>query len=117
MIQGVQTLDCTKYFGYLSERSNGEEIPEECIVCLSSTRCMLRGLETDAIEFEETDKDHSKEVGVNRYGAILQHQHLPPLESLLTSSRSICRNPATHSATRHRVPFGRNLARWRWIKL
>lgn len=33
---------CTHYFGYLSERSSKEKIPEECITCGNIVQCMLK---------------------------------------------------------------------------
>ena len=33
---------CTHTFGYLSQRSSKEKIPEECMVCESIVQCMLR---------------------------------------------------------------------------
>jgi len=33
---------CTHYFGYLSERTSKEKIPEECITCENIVQCMLK---------------------------------------------------------------------------
>jgi hypothetical protein len=35
---------CTRHFGYLSERSNKEKIPEECITCTDIVNCMLKAV-------------------------------------------------------------------------
>lgn len=35
---------CTHYFGYLSQRSSKEEMPEECIVCEQIVPCMLKAV-------------------------------------------------------------------------
>lgn len=32
---------CPNTFGYLSERSNGREVPEECMMCQKLISCML----------------------------------------------------------------------------
>ena len=32
---------CPHYLGYLSERSKGEEISEECMICEETIECML----------------------------------------------------------------------------
>ena len=37
----AQPSDCRRFFGYLSERSKGVEIPEECVACPKSIDCML----------------------------------------------------------------------------
>jgi hypothetical protein len=33
---------CAHHFGYLSERSNREKIPEDCMVCEKMLDCMVR---------------------------------------------------------------------------
>jgi hypothetical protein len=33
---------CTHNFGYLSQRSSKEKIPEECMVCENIVQCMLK---------------------------------------------------------------------------
>lgn len=33
--------ECPYYFGYLNQRSKGEEIPEECLTCKKIVQCML----------------------------------------------------------------------------
>jgi len=37
-----KTQGCAHHFGYLSERSTKEKIPEECIVCEDIVQCMLK---------------------------------------------------------------------------
>jgi len=37
---------CTHHFGYLSERSNKEQIPEECMVCENILDCMLKSVKS-----------------------------------------------------------------------
>jgi hypothetical protein len=40
---------CSRHFGYLSERSSKEKIPEECVTCTEIVNCMLKEIkkETD----------------------------------------------------------------------
>jgi hypothetical protein len=42
----IQTVsektECKHYFGYLSQRSSKEGVPEECIVCEKIVQCMLK---------------------------------------------------------------------------
>ncbi|MEM3695378.1 MAG: hypothetical protein QXJ11_05405 [Candidatus Bathyarchaeia archaeon] len=33
---------CTYHFGYLSQRSTKEKIPEECMMCEKIVQCMLQ---------------------------------------------------------------------------
>jgi len=33
---------CAHHFGYLSERSTKEKIPEECMICENIVQCMLK---------------------------------------------------------------------------
>jgi DNA-directed RNA polymerase subunit RPC12/RpoP len=33
---------CNYHLGYLSERAQNEQIPEECLVCQNTVECMLR---------------------------------------------------------------------------
>ena len=33
---------CAHHFGYLSERSKNENIPDECVVCENIVKCMLK---------------------------------------------------------------------------
>lgn len=56
---------------------------------------MLQSLKTAVRSVKETDERHPKGAGIHRYGAALQSQHLPPLESLLISPESI--RQSTHS--------------------
>jgi hypothetical protein len=42
-LQPAKTL-CTHHFGYLSERSNKEKIPEECMACAEIVNCMLKAV-------------------------------------------------------------------------
>jgi len=35
---------CTHHFGYLSERSSKERIPEECMACAEIVNCMLKAV-------------------------------------------------------------------------
>ncbi|MGD0643545.1 MAG: hypothetical protein ABSA75_01420 [Candidatus Bathyarchaeia archaeon] len=39
-------LTCHHYLGYLSERAQKEQIPDECIVCKDIVECMLRKMRT-----------------------------------------------------------------------
>ncbi|MFB3889249.1 MAG: hypothetical protein ACE14S_07135 [Candidatus Bathyarchaeia archaeon] len=34
--------DCRKHFGYLSERSAKDGIPDECMTCKAIVQCMLK---------------------------------------------------------------------------
>lgn len=40
----AQRGDCAYHLGYLSERSSGEGIPDECMVCGQIVKCMLRSV-------------------------------------------------------------------------
>lgn len=35
-------VKCAHHFGYLSERSKNENIPDECVVCGNIVQCMLK---------------------------------------------------------------------------
>jgi hypothetical protein len=35
---------CPHHFGYLSERSKKEKIPEECMLCENIVQCMLKNV-------------------------------------------------------------------------
>jgi hypothetical protein len=35
---------CKHHFGYLSQRSSKEKIPEECITCENIVQCMLKNV-------------------------------------------------------------------------
>jgi len=37
-------VQCAYHFGYLSERSKNEQIPEDCIVCENIVKCMLKAV-------------------------------------------------------------------------
>jgi hypothetical protein len=37
---------CTHHFGYLSERSSKERIPEECMACAEIVNCMLKAVKS-----------------------------------------------------------------------
>lgn len=37
---------CTHHFGYLSERSSKEKIPEECMACAEIVNCMLKAVKS-----------------------------------------------------------------------
>jgi hypothetical protein len=36
--------DCARHFGYLSERSSKEKIPEDCMICENIVQCMLKAV-------------------------------------------------------------------------
>ncbi|MEM1565854.1 MAG: hypothetical protein QXG11_03240 [Candidatus Bathyarchaeia archaeon] len=40
----TEVSNCKHYFGYLSERSSRDGLPEECMVCPSIVQCMLKGV-------------------------------------------------------------------------
>jgi hypothetical protein len=40
----IEAVDCKHHFGYLSERSKSEALPEECIVCPKIVQCMLKSV-------------------------------------------------------------------------
>lgn len=40
---------CPHHFGYLSQRSRGEEIPEECMICEKIVECMLSKLKIPTV--------------------------------------------------------------------
>lgn len=39
-----EILKCSHYFGYLSQRSKKENIPEECMTCEKIVQCMLKNI-------------------------------------------------------------------------
>jgi len=42
-VQAVpEKTECKHYFGYLSQHSSKEDVPEECIVCEKIVQCMLK---------------------------------------------------------------------------
>ncbi|MGB9854487.1 MAG: hypothetical protein ACPLRY_06765 [Candidatus Bathyarchaeales archaeon] len=40
----VETNECKHYFGYLSERTKKEGLPEECLLCGKIVQCMLKNI-------------------------------------------------------------------------
>jgi len=40
--------NCRNHFGYLSERENKQQIPDECIVCTVIIDCMLQKMKAEA---------------------------------------------------------------------
>jgi hypothetical protein len=44
-LQPTKTL-CTHHFGFLSERSSKEKIPEECMACTEIVNCMLKAVKS-----------------------------------------------------------------------
>jgi hypothetical protein len=42
----AKTTGCTHHFGYLSERSSKEKIPEECMNCAEIVNCMLKAVKS-----------------------------------------------------------------------
>jgi hypothetical protein len=44
--QHPTTAGCTHHFGYLSERSSKEKIPDECMACTDIVNCMLKAMRT-----------------------------------------------------------------------
>jgi len=42
--KGLTVQGCKHHFGYLSERSSREKMPEECITCEKIVQCMLRNV-------------------------------------------------------------------------
>ncbi len=40
----IEAVGCRHHFGYLSERSKSEALPEECIVCPKIVQCMLKSV-------------------------------------------------------------------------
>lgn len=40
----AEAAGCKHYFGYLSERSSRDKLPEECIVCPNIVQCMLKSV-------------------------------------------------------------------------
>ena len=43
-VQPSEPHGCAHYFGYLSERSAKDRLPEECMVCPKIVQCMLKGV-------------------------------------------------------------------------
>ncbi len=44
--QNIKEPGCRNYFGFLSERSSKDQIPDECITCRQIVQCMLRKTQT-----------------------------------------------------------------------
>lgn len=40
----IKKPDCEHHFGYLSQRSSKEKIPEECMTCEKIVQCMLKNV-------------------------------------------------------------------------
>jgi hypothetical protein len=40
-VRSPQATQCAHHFGYLSERSSKDKIPEECMICDKVLECML----------------------------------------------------------------------------
>jgi hypothetical protein len=40
----TETNECKHYFGYLSERTKKEVLPEECMLCGKIVQCMLKNI-------------------------------------------------------------------------
>lgn len=40
----AETNECKHYFGYLSEQTKKEVLPEECILCGKIVQCMLKNI-------------------------------------------------------------------------
>lgn len=43
-VEAPPTVHCAHHFGYLSERSRNEKIPDECVTCEHIVKCMLKGI-------------------------------------------------------------------------
>lgn len=43
-VEEEPTVKCAHHFGYLSERSRNEKIPDECVTCEHIVDCMLKGM-------------------------------------------------------------------------
>jgi hypothetical protein len=67
----AQPLNCKQHFGYLSERSKGLEIPDDCVACPKSLECMLY-------------KDKTTDATTVRHG-----QRHASLESLLVETPAL----------------------------
>jgi hypothetical protein len=42
--QPQSVVHCSRHFGYLSERSKNETIPDECVICENIVKCMLKAV-------------------------------------------------------------------------
>ena len=43
-VEKEPTVKCAYHFGYLSERSRNEKIPDDCVTCAHIVECMLKGI-------------------------------------------------------------------------
>ena len=43
-VEQEPTVKCAYHFGYLSERSRHEKIPDDCVTCEHIVDCMLKGI-------------------------------------------------------------------------
>lgn len=88
MIEGIilaaSVTDCKQYFGYLGERSKGEEIPEQCMTCSKLLGCMLIKIKTSRTMFEESRKRYYTRANMDSLDKIGRHQRIPPLENLFS---------------------------------
>jgi len=73
----AQPLNCKQHFGYLSERSKGVEIPDDCVTCPKSLECIL---------FKDKASSNSRTVRVRERHA--------SLESLLVETPALKPNPS-----------------------
>jgi hypothetical protein len=48
MTEPTRNPECAHNFGYLSQRSNRENVPEECMVCERMLDCMLGAVKKKA---------------------------------------------------------------------
>jgi hypothetical protein len=44
LTESSKAQKCTHHFGYLSQRSSKEKIPEECMMCENIVQCMLKNV-------------------------------------------------------------------------
>jgi len=65
----AQPLNCKQHFGYLSERSKGVEIPDDCVTCPKSLECML---------FKDKASSDSRTVRVRERHASLESLLVKP---------------------------------------
>lgn len=79
----AQPLNCKQHFGYLSERSKGVEIPDDCVACPRSLECML---------FKDKTSDPRTVRGRERHACLESLLvETPALKSKISSGR----RPAT----------------------
>jgi len=53
-----ETDHCSHHFGYMSQRSKGEEIPNECMTCTKLVKCILLTTENPEVS-EHAEKPHA----------------------------------------------------------